>query len=159
MMGRPVRARERHGETRTRPYRIWSNMVTRGTGAAVGRSGSYSARGIRVCDGWRGSYLTFIADMGYPPSRDHTLDRIDNDGDYEPGNCRWATHAAQRRNRSPGTTGMGGVRILTHAGRSQCMTDWARELGMLPGTLQSRLNRGWSVARALTVFASQKVNR
>jgi hypothetical protein len=60
----------------------------------------YGARGIKVCDGWRHSYNAFAAYMGDKPSNG-TMDRIDNDGDYEPGNVRWATHSEQMRNRRP----------------------------------------------------------
>ena len=101
----------------------------------------YGGRGIKVCDRWQ-DFSAFYEDMG-PRPVGHTLDRIDNDGDYEPTNCRWASVVAQNENRINN-------RPLTFEGRTLCVTAWARELGVKPALLFSRIRDGWSTEDALT---------
>lgn len=103
----------------------------------------YGGRGIRVCERWRDSFANFFTDMGPRPTPKHSLDRIDNSGNYKPENCRWATDVEQAQN-------MRKNRFLTHDGRTLCASEWARVIGVKPGTLERRLNAGWSVERALT---------
>jgi hypothetical protein len=105
----------------------------------------YGGRGITVCDRWRDSFTNFLADMGECPKR-LTLDRIDNDGNYEAGNCRWATPKQQQRNKRYNL-------VLTHNGRTQCLKAWAEETGLNYNTLHGRLRNGWSVSEALTTPA------
>jgi hypothetical protein len=82
-----------------REYAAWGAMIQRCTNPKHPRFKYYGARGISVCDRWRHSFQNFIDDMGFKPTPELTLDRIDTDGDYEPSNCRWATWAVQRSNR------------------------------------------------------------
>lgn len=93
--------RRTHGETRpgTSEFGIWKTMIQRCENPAVEGYRNYGARGIKVCERWRNSYQAFLADMGRRPSRRHSIDRIENDGNYEPGNCRWATRFLQNTNR------------------------------------------------------------
>lgn len=102
----------------------------------------YGERGITVCDRWM-SFESFYADMGdCPPGM--TLDRIDNDGNYEPGNCRWATVREQSQKTSR-------IRFLTFNGETLSLAEWARRLGIRANTLTMRLNTyGWPLEKALT---------
>lgn len=95
-------ARRVHGESGTRTtkeYRTWINMRIRCNRPMAQGYENYGGRGIRVCDRWQNSYKNFLADMGRAPDSTLTLERIDNDGHYEPSNCCWATRSQQIRNR------------------------------------------------------------
>lgn len=96
--------RFKHGETRrlanTKEYIAWNGMMQRCYNENYISYPYYGGRGIKVCDRWRNSYENFLADMGRAPSKNHSLDRFpDNNADYGPGNCRWATLAEQAKNR------------------------------------------------------------
>ncbi len=103
----------------------------------------YGGRGIRVCERWQ-SFANFLADMGAAPSPQHTLDRFPNrDGDYEPGNCRWATRKEQSRNTCTN-------RLIEHDGETLCVAEWTARLGLSSSTIAKRLSRGESPATALS---------
>jgi hypothetical protein len=131
-------------------YNVWAMMIQRCTNQKNKSWDDYGGRGISVCDRWLHDFAAFAADMGERPSG-MTLDRINNDGNYEPSNCRWATGATQRRNARF-------VRPLTFNGRTMLISDWAAELGITVSSLGGRLDRsGWSVEKALTTPRRYKV--
>jgi len=132
-----------HGQSKTPEYRIWSGMITRCYNPNWEHYAHYGGRGITVCPEWRHSFEQFLADMGPRPTPKHSLERVNRDGPYAAGNCRWATHQDQMRNRSNST-------FFTHAGRTQTAAAWAEEAGMKTSTFWERLRRGWSLERTLT---------
>lgn len=126
-------------------YHAWSAMNQRCTNENYEHYASYGGRGISVCERWRDSFENFYADMGPRPSRKHSLDRYPNqNGNYEPDNCRWATVKEQSRNRRSN-------HMLEWNGKSQCITEWAEETGIAYGTIQERLHLGWSIEDAITI--------
>lgn len=138
----------KHGLTRTPEYRAWASMKQRCTNPRVRSWSNYGGRGITVCERWSNSFEFFLEDMGPRPTPAHSLDRIDNDGHYEPGNCRWATASEQRRNDRNN-------RPITFAGETLPLIQWAQRTGITARTIGDRLDRGWPVERALTQRADK----
>lgn len=141
-----------HGDSRRNSrkpeYSVWSQMRARCGNPKHPEYFRYGGRGIRVCERW-GDYANFATDMGDRP-HGGTLDRVDVDGNYEPGNCRWATPKEQTRNRR--------VTIrLTFNGRIQSMADWADELGVTYSTFSGRVKKfGGEKAIAITQKKNQE---
>lgn len=136
-----------HGLSRTVEYRAWVDIIQRCENPKYKSSHNYGGRGIKICRRWRRSFVDFLSDVGRRPSRKHSLDRFpDNNGDYRPGNVRWATSTQQRRNTRQN-------RLLTFRGRTACLAEWAQSTGLAYTTIAGRLQCGWSVEMALTVPA------
>lgn len=131
-----------HGGSKDPEYRSWRAMFRRCTVETHDEFRNYGGRGITVCERWN-DYLNFISDMGPRPSG-HSIDRIDNNGNYEPRNCRWATQRQQnsncRRNH----------RVQVH-GKDMTVAQWCEVTRQNPSTVYSRLSRGWPAERAIEV--------
>lgn len=134
-------AKRTHGQTRTPTHIVWMNMIQRCTNSNRPDWPRYGGAGISVCERWR-SYVNFISDMGQRPDG-KSIDRINSRGNYEPGNCRWATASEQAKNRKT-------ARLLTDGARTMNLIDWEIELGLYPETIRKRLNAGWSEYDAVT---------
>lgn len=141
--GAPIRVpAQRHGMVGTTEHRIWTGMLTRCRNIGAPDYGRYGGRGIKVCDRWT-EFTNFYADMGDRPGSDYSLDRIDNDGDYSPDNCRWATATEQHRNTSTN-------RLMTKDGETMSVASWSDRTGIPRGVLYDRIRYGWDDDRALT---------
>lgn len=125
-------------------YFVWQGMKDRCYRPKSISFPRYGGRGISVCDRWRNSFESFLADMGARPSADHSLDRIDNNGNYEPDNCRWALAAEQSANSKA-------IRLVTVRGETLSIADARRKFAPdLPrGTLSARISNGWTIEDAL----------
>ncbi|RSN55599.1 hypothetical protein DMH12_15385 [Streptomyces sp. WAC 04229] len=128
--------------TRTPLYRTWRNMLNRVTNPNVKAYPYYGGRGITVCERWL-RFENFYADMGPTYREDLSLDRIDTNGNYEPGNCRWVTMDEQARNKRSN------VRLTFH-GHTLIMSEWAERIGIPYSRLAYRVSKGWPHERALT---------
>lgn len=140
-----------HGCCYTPTFSVWQNMRCRCENINNDRYAAYGGRGIRICERWRNSFSNFLEDMGEKPSPKHSIDRIDNDGDYEPENCRWATAKEQARNRRSS-------RMVTIDGVTKCAAEWCEIYGMALVRFHSRIHRGWSELKALTAPVRKKAS-
>lgn len=137
-----------HGASRSAgrwpEYCVWDAMKQRCLNPRQKNYSSYGGRGIKVCERWL-KFDAFIADMGRRPSKRHTLDRIDNDGDYEPGNCRWAMRKVQQRNRRAN-------HVITLHGLSATLVEWSERTGISDKIISARIhNSGWTPEKAVSV--------
>ena len=144
----------KHGGRNTRLYHIWSMMKQRTDNPKHTAYKNYGGRGIEVCKEWHDDFQSFrewAYSAGY--SDNLSIDRIDNDGNYEPKNCRWVNTVDQNRNQRSNI-------VLEYDGKKQLMSDWARELGISVQALSRRINiLHWPLDRALSEKGRQQVNR
>lgn len=130
-----------HGKTKSRVYVIWKAMRRRCQNPKAFEFKNYGGRGITVCERWQ-TFENFFADMGDPPDG-YSIERNDNDGNYEPSNCRWASYKEQLNNTRSN-------RFLEAFGKRQTLTQWSEELNIPATTIRNRLDRaGLSAERAL----------
>jgi len=141
-----------HGMKQAPEYRTWCHMKERCSNSSCSDYRDYGGRGITVCERWKNSFENFYADIGPRPSPKHSIDRIDSNGNYEPGNCRWATPLQQSRNRDWGNR-------LEFRGETRRVSEWAEVLGVRPGTLHNRIRRGWPIERILAGGADLKIGK
>lgn len=140
------RTKTTHHMVGTPEFRAWCQLRNRCTNPEYWAFDRYGGRGITVCHLWLGptGFAKFLEDMGPRPSPKHSVDRYpNNDGNYEKSNCRWATSTEQNNNRVNN-------RLVTHNGKTQSVAAWERELQLPTGSLQSRLQRGWTDHDAMT---------
>lgn len=132
-----------HGETGTRLYNIWRSMKQRCNYKKHIGYERYGGRGIGICDEWNNSYESFKDWAMFSGYEDNlTIDRINNDGNYEPNNCRWVDHRSQANNRRYN-------KKLSYKGEVLTISEWAEKLGVNKSTLSMRLRSGWSVEDTL----------
>lgn len=132
---------KKHGARKTKAFSCWWNMKSRCERPSNVYYKDYGGRGIKICERWL-EFSNFLADMGQPDG-DMSLERIDNDGDYELSNCRWVSRKEQANNRRSNT-------FLELHGERLTIQQWSERLGFSRSTIPLRLKTGWSVERALT---------
>ena len=135
-----VSAIQVHGMRATKTYSVWSAMKARCQNPAVNNCDNYGGRGISVCSEWQ-DFVNFYDDMGECPE-DYSIDRINNNGNYEASNCKWSSKKEQCNNKRNN-------RMLNFEGKTQTLKQWSEESGIAYDTLRKRINHGWNMAKAL----------
>jgi len=148
-----------HGHARTKAntseYSSWRNMISRCTAPNHPSFKDYGGRGISVCERWLGrhGFQNFLEDMGCKPSPAHSIDRRENNGNYEPENCRWATRAEQDNNKRDNV-------VVVAFGKRMTVTEWSRETKIPLRTLTGRLkSKTFTVEEALMEPVGQRLRR
>ena len=135
----------KHGKTNTRIYAIWCTMKARCLNKNSKKYPSYGGRGIQVCEEWKESFDAFyeyVSKLNHFEEDGYTLNRINNDGDYEPNNVEWANHTTQANNTRAN-------RKLEYDGESHTIAEWSRIKNISKSALYHRLHRGWDIKDAL----------
>ncbi len=140
---RPMKHGHKAGGRYTPEYIAWQNILARCTNPKAQAWANYGGRGITVCERWRRDFTAFLADVGLRPSPGLDIDRIDNDGSYEPGNVRWATRRDNCRHRRS-------TRWVEINGERISLIEAAERARVSYSLVKGRVQRGWSIERALT---------
>lgn len=141
---------KKHGLSLTKIYKAWSHMIDRCYKQKAKGYKNYGGRGISVCEEWKNNFQAFYdwsIINGYQD--DLTIDRINNDGNYCPENCRWITIDIQSNNKSDN-------HYITFNGKTQTLTQWSHETNIKQPTIRQRLKRGWSIEKSLTTQLLRK---
>lgn len=149
------KSRLKHGKRHSPEYNSWVGMRDRCYNIKNPKYPRYGERGIGVCSRWLGDmgFVNFYSDMGERPSKNHSLDRIDVNGNYEPTNCRWALPIVQSRNRTDN-------HVLFYNGEKLSISEWSEITGIKQDTINARVSYyGWSVEEALTIKDGRKLKR
>ncbi len=137
-----------HGETknhtRSSEFSAWQSMLNRCCNKSCKSYCNYGGRGIKVCERWQESFESFLSDMGRKPSNKHSIERKDNNGNYDPQNCIWATAKIQSRNRRSNI-------VIRLDGQTMVLKDWCLKLGLQYRTVHWRISNGWTFKRALEI--------
>lgn len=139
----------KHGLYRIPERGVWCQMIQRCENPKYDVYNYYGGRGIKVCKRWRKSFLSFIQDMGRRPSENHSIDRKDNNGDYEPGNCHWATKVEQSNNRRSN-------RFIEACGLTLTLKEWSVKNGIPESTIWCRLRSEWPTDKAVSFTRASK---
>jgi hypothetical protein len=138
-----------HGRSQNnKTYQSWEAMIQRCNDPNARNYYLYGGRGIKVCKHWT-KFINFLNDIGERPTKNHSIDRINNNGNYCKENCRWATKKEQARNRRDN-------HYLTYNNRTQLLVEWSEETGIPINVLKGRIRRKWSVEKSLTTPVERK---
>jgi len=139
-----------HGYSKTQVYRCWKSVMFRCGASTEIKTKYYSQRGIKICSRWAASFLNFLEDMGEPP-KNHSIERLDVNGNYEPKNCVWLPNSLQSKNTRRNV-------FFTHNGETKCKKDWAILFGVSPHTIEYRLKSGYSFDDVVKEFTTNQSN-
>src|ERR1039458_4876959 len=137
-----------HGMLKTPEYKAWGSMKQRCFNPKCKEYKNYGGRGITMSDRWINSFENFLQDMGQRPSKDHSIERIEVNGNYETYNCKWATLIEQHNNRRDNV-------FLEYKGERLTVAQLSRQEGVNYDVLLSRINRGWDVEKAIITPVKQ----
>ena len=140
-----------HGVSHTDEHKTWNRMKKRCYDDSDISFARYGGRNINVCDEWLNSFDKFLEDMGTRPSKQHSIDRIDNNLGYSKENCKWSTAKEQANNKENN-------RIIEHNGLSMTISQWGDRVNINTHTLYSRIKNGWDIEKSLTTPSHEKIS-